>query len=1358
MDLSNRQHTISQIASDTYNASGGSNPLIVDYVDSGSSGDFTYTLDTPTRYIQVDMTRRTSGRVEMLEATIVTAIYPEDLDSDGIPNRLDLDSDGDGCPDAVEGAAAFTSADLVASSMDGGNSGAFHTGEYNSPVVDNLGTNVDGDGIPTVASGGQAIGTAITANPVLDETANQQLAVSDVTYTAGDAVFTISNALANITYELVDANGDSLSPQVIATQGATTTDLDLILLEANVPLATPSTTYQVIAGISGACRATLADQPTLTIATTDSDGDGVADATDLDDDNDGILDATEGNDDTDGDGIPNRLDLDSDGDGCSDVIEGGAAFTSANLIPSSMNGGNSGALYTGEYNSPVADNLGTNVDGDGIPTVASGGQAIGTAKIANPVLDETANQQLAVSDVTYTAGDAVFTISNALANITYELVDANGDSLSPQVIATQGATTTDLDLILLEPNVPLTNPSTTYQVIAGISGACRATLADQPTLTIATTDSDGDGVADALDLDDDNDGILDVDEAFSINDLSPQLWLDATDYNGNGTAYPDGTLLSTSWIDKSGNGNHYSIVPGPTYQTSEINGKAVVEILDAGFNGPAGAATSTSEWTVVMVTKLLPSDTNGRLFDGHTSNYLLGYYGGKKRAVYFGGNPNAISTVNATTVGVTDFEMNIYVRSDSGVMNLYSNGNTLNSYSSSNSTNGIIWDINQGLFKDGQSTDSQIGDFIIIPTALAEEDRQKLEGYLAHKWGLESNLPTAHPFKLDSSINDIDNDGIPNRLDLDSDGDGCSDVIEGGAAFTSANLIPSSMNGGNSGALYTGEYNSPVADNLGTNVDGDGIPTVASGGQAIGTAKIANPVLDETANQQLAVSDVTYTAGDAVFTISNALANITYELVDANGDSLSPQVIATQGATTTDLDLILLEANVPLATPSTTYQVIAGISGACRATLADQPTLTIATTDSDGDGVADATDLDDDNDGILDATEGNDDTDGDGIPNRLDLDSDGDGCSDVIEGAAAFISADLVTSSMDGGNSGALYTGEYNSPVVDNLGTNVDGDGIPTVASGGQAIGTAKIANPVLDETANQQLAVSDVTYTAGDAVFTISNALANITYELVDANGDSLSPQVIATQGATTTDLDLILLEANVPLATPSTTYQVIAGISGACRATLADQPTLTIATTDSDGDGVADATDLDDDNDGILDATEGNDDTDGDGIPNRLDLDSDGDGCSDVIEGAAAFTSADLIPSSMDGGNSGALYTGEYNSPVVDNLGTNVDGDGIPTVASGGQAIGTAKIANPVLDETTNQQLAVSDVTYTAGDAVFTISNALANITYELVDANGDSLSPQVIATQGATTTDLDLILLEANVPLATLPLPIK
>ena len=54
----------------------------------------------------------------------------------------------------------------------------------------------------------------------------------------------------------------------------------------------------------------------------DSDGDGIADAVDVDDDNDGILDTQEPGD-ADSDGIPNRLELDSDNDGCNDVIEAG---------------------------------------------------------------------------------------------------------------------------------------------------------------------------------------------------------------------------------------------------------------------------------------------------------------------------------------------------------------------------------------------------------------------------------------------------------------------------------------------------------------------------------------------------------------------------------------------------------------------------------------------------------------------------------------------------------------------------------------------------------------------------------------------------------------------------------------------------------------------------------------------------------------------------------------------------------------------------------------------------------------------------------------------------------------------------
>ncbi|WP_300600727.1 hypothetical protein [Niabella sp.] len=69
----------------------------------------------------------------------------DDLDGDGIPNYLDTDSDNDGCPDAIEGAANFTAADLDANSM--------------------LTGGVDADGIPLVAgTAGQMPGSAYTVN------------------------------------------------------------------------------------------------------------------------------------------------------------------------------------------------------------------------------------------------------------------------------------------------------------------------------------------------------------------------------------------------------------------------------------------------------------------------------------------------------------------------------------------------------------------------------------------------------------------------------------------------------------------------------------------------------------------------------------------------------------------------------------------------------------------------------------------------------------------------------------------------------------------------------------------------------------------------------------------------------------------------------------------------------------------------------------------------------------------------------------------------------------------------------------------------------------------------------------------
>lgn len=84
-----------------------------------------------------------------------------DNDGDGLLSHLDLDADGDGCPDALEGSATIDPADLVVSaSLDGGNSGGSYTGSSSEPIFHNLGTTVSATGVPTIVGSGQGLGSS----------------------------------------------------------------------------------------------------------------------------------------------------------------------------------------------------------------------------------------------------------------------------------------------------------------------------------------------------------------------------------------------------------------------------------------------------------------------------------------------------------------------------------------------------------------------------------------------------------------------------------------------------------------------------------------------------------------------------------------------------------------------------------------------------------------------------------------------------------------------------------------------------------------------------------------------------------------------------------------------------------------------------------------------------------------------------------------------------------------------------------------------------------------------------------------------------------------------------------------------
>ena len=234
------------------------------------------------------------------------------------------------------------------------------------------------------------------------------------------------------------------------------------------------------------------------------------------------------------------------------------------------------------------------------------------------------------------------------------------------------------------------------------------------------------------------------------------LWLDASD---SSSITLNGSNVS-QWNDKSGNNNHVlqSVEANqPSYEIAGLNNRPALNFTNNVMSTNTNPFGSTINDAFVAVVHKIDSIQSGTLFSlsGSVSLPVYAYRWQAhapwsfKNSVIFdcGGNasPNRIQAASYGEVG--DIIMSeFYCSISDNVQQVWKNGSL---FIGDNSGHSVPTEL--GIFIGGIGTtyqDTTIAEAVVINGTITSQNRQKIEGYLAHKWGLTSNLPNDHPYKL----------------------------------------------------------------------------------------------------------------------------------------------------------------------------------------------------------------------------------------------------------------------------------------------------------------------------------------------------------------------------------------------------------------------------------------------------------------------------------------------------------------------------------------------------------------------------------------------------------------------------------
>ena len=206
------------------------------------------------------------------------------------------------------------------------------------------------------------------------------------------------------------------------------------------------------------------------------------------------------------------------------------------------------------------------------------------------------------------------------------------------------------------------------------------------------------------------------------------LWLDAADPAATGAV---GTAI-TSWKDKSGNNNHFTLTSG-TATVVQDGPYTVVGIPTGTLLTSTNTIATTANTTVFAVFKATNTAfmmflAFSGLLSGDLSIRCSSY------VVPPGGTTNSNDLFNGVTM---------YVDGNTTTSATMSGYHIVSGTMSTSGTTAVT--ISSATFSSGRMFIGNAAEIVMYSGPLTTSQRQTVESYLAQKWGLMAALPAAHP-------------------------------------------------------------------------------------------------------------------------------------------------------------------------------------------------------------------------------------------------------------------------------------------------------------------------------------------------------------------------------------------------------------------------------------------------------------------------------------------------------------------------------------------------------------------------------------------------------------------------------------